>query len=199
MRGRSIPCMSDATTDPMTANWNRCSPVHSEFAPRSSMCVCPWRARIREMIAGRSMPSIVFSTKRPVAISAPVLPALTHACASPDFTRSMATRIEESFFLRKRVLRLLVHATTCEASRTTMRSPSARAPLLSAALKRLAEPDQDHAQVGIFAHGSQCRRHSHAWAVIAAHGIDRNREGCGGCQGLKRRVPREAALFDSTR
>ena len=31
-------------------------------------------------IAGRSMPGSVFSTKREIAISAPVLPALTHAC-----------------------------------------------------------------------------------------------------------------------
>jgi hypothetical protein len=43
------------------------------------MCVKPVRERIREMIAGRSMPSIVLSTKRAVAISAPVLPALTQA------------------------------------------------------------------------------------------------------------------------
>ena len=48
-------------------------------------------------IAGRSMPGSVFSTKREIAISAPVLPALTQACASPLFTRSTATRIEESF------------------------------------------------------------------------------------------------------
>ena len=80
------------------------------------MCVWPWRARMREMIAGRSMPSIVFSTKRPVAISAPVLPALTQASASPAFTRSIATRIEESFFLRSASCGFSSMETTCVAS-----------------------------------------------------------------------------------
>ena len=43
------------------------------------------------------MPGKVFSTKRAVAISAPVLPALTQALASPDLTKLMATRMDESF------------------------------------------------------------------------------------------------------
>ena len=46
------------------------------------------------------MPGSVFSTKREIAISAPVLPADTHACAVPSLTRLIATRIDESFFLR---------------------------------------------------------------------------------------------------
>ena len=48
-------------------------------------------------IAGRSIPGNVLSTKREIAMSAPVFPALTQACASPVLTRSMATRIDESF------------------------------------------------------------------------------------------------------
>jgi len=52
------------------------------------------------MMAGRSTPGIIFSTKCAVAISAPVLPALTHADAAPDLTRSSALRIEESFLRR---------------------------------------------------------------------------------------------------
>jgi hypothetical protein len=48
-------------------------------------------------MAGRSMPAMVLSTKREIAMSAPVLPALTQACASPAFTRFTATRIDESF------------------------------------------------------------------------------------------------------
>jgi hypothetical protein len=35
-----------------------------------------------------------------MAIKAPVLPAETHAAASPVLTRLIATRIEESFLLR---------------------------------------------------------------------------------------------------
>src|SRR3989440_5837209 len=52
------------------------------------------------MIAGRSIPGSVLRTKRDTAISAPVLPALTQACASPFFTSSTATRTDESFLLR---------------------------------------------------------------------------------------------------
>src|SRR6266481_6715394 len=52
------------------------------------------------MIAGRSMPGSILRTKRDTAISAPVLPALTQACASPFLTSSTATRTDESFLLR---------------------------------------------------------------------------------------------------
>ena len=51
-----------------------------------------------EAIAGRSMPSIDLRTNFAVAIDAPVFPALTTASASPAFTRSTATLIDESFF-----------------------------------------------------------------------------------------------------
>ena len=46
-------------------------------------------------IAGRSIPSSVFRTKRAIAISAPVLPALTQTSALPSLTRLIATRIDE--------------------------------------------------------------------------------------------------------
>ena len=46
------------------------------------------------------MPASVFSTKRAIAISAPVLPALTQASARPSLTRLIATRIEELRLVR---------------------------------------------------------------------------------------------------
>src|SRR3546814_8514732 len=46
--------------------------------------------------AGRSMPCIVRSDSFAIAISAPVLPAETAACASPDFTAAIASPIERS-------------------------------------------------------------------------------------------------------
>ena len=48
-------------------------------------------------MAGRSIPGNVFKTKRAVAMSAPVLPALTQALARPSLTKLIATRMEESF------------------------------------------------------------------------------------------------------
>ena len=53
------------------------------------------------MMAGRSIPGMVLSTNLAIAINAPVLPALTQAPAAPSLTRLMATRMEESFLLRK--------------------------------------------------------------------------------------------------
>jgi fatty acid/phospholipid biosynthesis enzyme len=48
---------------------------------------------IEEIIAGLSIPGIIFKTNLAVAISAPVLPALTHASACPSRTKLIATRI----------------------------------------------------------------------------------------------------------
>ena len=49
-------------------------------------------------IAGRSTPGRRPSTNSPHAIIAPELPADTTASASPDFTRSKQTRIDDCFF-----------------------------------------------------------------------------------------------------
>ena len=122
------------------------------------MCVWPWRARMREMIAGRSMPSIVFSTKRPVAISAPVLPALTQASASPAFTRSIATRIEESFFLRRASCGFSSMATTCVASCTRTRSTQLRGRVAQQLLDGFAQTDEHDAQVGLGLRARRARR-----------------------------------------
>ena len=70
-----------ASAVPMTANWTSCSGVQLTLAPRSSTVVAPVRVGSCEAIAGRSIPGSIFSTKREIAISAPVLPAETHACA----------------------------------------------------------------------------------------------------------------------
>src|SRR3546814_6800493 len=47
------------------------------------------------------MPLSIFSTNLAVAINAPVLPAETTAWARPSRTRLIATRIDESFLVRK--------------------------------------------------------------------------------------------------
>jgi hypothetical protein len=67
----------------------QCAALQSTLAPRSSMCVTPTTEGIALMMAGRSTSGSVLSTKRAVAISAPVLPALTQASACPDLTRSI--------------------------------------------------------------------------------------------------------------
>ena len=53
---------------------------------------------MRVAMAGRSIFGMDLRTNLAVAIAAPVLPALTTASTSPRLCRSIATRIEESFF-----------------------------------------------------------------------------------------------------
>ena len=96
--GRSLCSTADTSIAPMMPNCSRFSGVQSTFAPRSSTYVLVRRMFGSTLaIAGRSMPASVLSTKREIAIRAPVLPALTQACASPLFTRLTVTRIDESF------------------------------------------------------------------------------------------------------
>jgi len=73
------------------------------------------------------MPGSVFSTNFAVAMRAPVLPALTQACARPSFTRSIATRMEECFLVRMAVRTSSSMPTTSVAGTTVMRAlPVAR-------------------------------------------------------------------------
>ena len=71
-----------------------------------------------------NVPGKVLSTKREMAIKAPVLPAETTACAEPSLTRSIATRMDESFFARIATTGDSSMATTSDACRTCARSPN---------------------------------------------------------------------------
>ncbi len=102
--GRALPVKTEQSAAPMTANWRKCSAVQSTFAPKSNMIEPPSECMplpagegITDAIAGRSMPGKVLSTNREVAMSAPVLPALTQASASPFFTASKAKRSVDCF------------------------------------------------------------------------------------------------------
>ena len=112
----------------MTANWTSCSGVQSTFAPKSNTNVmCPSFEGMNLAMAGRSMPGMVFSTKRAVAISAPVLPADTAACAKPSLTWLTAPRIEESFLFFKADCGCSSISTTCVAGMTSILSMGAAA------------------------------------------------------------------------
>src|SRR5260363_63833 len=103
MAGFSLPSMADTSACPISAKRSSSRGLQSMFAPRSSMVVPPERCGITAANAGRSMPASVFSVQREMAINAPVLPADTHACAWPAFTKLSAIRIDESFFLRSAI------------------------------------------------------------------------------------------------
>ncbi|VAQ35281.1 Uncharacterised protein [Klebsiella pneumoniae] len=100
-RGLAMPTTSSASTAPITANCTSIVLSQSTLAPRSSTTVLPfcWCGKTVTS-AGRSIPSIGLSSSFARPISAPVLPALTQACARPSFTSSSATRIELPRLLR---------------------------------------------------------------------------------------------------
>ncbi len=61
--GSSLPKIAATRALPITANWSRCSALQSTLAPRSSTVVKPSCSLGSSVaIAGRSMPSTVFST-----------------------------------------------------------------------------------------------------------------------------------------
>ena len=79
---------------------------HSVLAPRSSMTrsLSP-SVGSKAASAGRSMPGMVRSASLAIAISAPVLPPETAACASPSFTAAMARPIERGLGAADRLAR----------------------------------------------------------------------------------------------
>ena len=100
-RGRSTPSTRSEKIAPMRAYWARFSAVESGFAPMSSSTNGLSPPTIWTASAGRSTPRRRPSRRTAAAIPAPVWPAVTTASASPFRTRSVATRIEASFFSRR--------------------------------------------------------------------------------------------------
>ena len=147
--GRSMPSTAVTSALPMTANWTSCSGVQLTLAPRSSAVVTPLRVGSCDAIAGRSMPGSVFSTKRAIAISAPVLPADTHACACPSRTRLIATRIDESFFLRNASAGGSSIATTSAAAWTVIRSRAGERARASACVRGSGSPTRMARAAGV--------------------------------------------------
>ena len=87
-----------AKTEPMCANWSRCSGRASAFAPESSSTDGPFLAGITTAIAGRATPGSRRSSRKLAASIAPVFPAETTASASPSPTARQATTSELSGF-----------------------------------------------------------------------------------------------------
>jgi hypothetical protein len=122
-----------------------CSTEQLTLAPRSSTVTVPVRVGICPAIAGRSIPGSVFSTNRDIAISAPVLPADTQACAVSSFTRLIATRIDESFFRRNASAGGSSISTTSVAMCSERRSRAGDRRRASAALSGLRARRRSHA------------------------------------------------------
>jgi len=112
--GSFLPKTARAKLSPIIANWNKLSPLHSEFAPRSSITLCPLRVGNKLQIAGRSMPGRVRRVSLLIAIKAPVLPPETAASARPSFTALIASCMDDSF------LRMAREGFSCASTTTSV-------------------------------------------------------------------------------
>jgi hypothetical protein len=112
-------------------------------------------------MAGRSMPAMVFSTKREIAISAPVLPALTQACASPALHQVHRDAHRRILLVAHRLRRRLVHRHDLARRVHAQRAPGARR-ARQLALDRVALPDQHDVDVGCARLEFERGRHRHA-------------------------------------
>ena len=175
-----MPSIAATSAVPITANCTSCSGEQLTLAPRSSTVTTPSRVGSCPAIAGRSMPGSVFSTKREIAISAPVLPAETHACATSSLTRLIATRIDESFFLRNASAGGSCISTTSLAACSVSRSRAGDESFASAALQRRLQADRDHPRVGRCLEKLERRRQRGRGAVVAPHRVDGYRDRHGG-------------------
>ena len=97
--GSSTPRYTSAITEPMTANWAKCSGLTSRLAPTSSTTVGVPSGKMAA-IAGRATPLILPMTKAEAASAAPVDPADTIPTASPSATRPAATITDAPFLDR---------------------------------------------------------------------------------------------------
>ena len=84
-----------AMAAPITAISTRCSASVPIVAPTSRTTLSPRTVGHRQAIAGRSTPAIVLRQIFDIAMSAPVLPAETAACASPSRTAWIARHIDD--------------------------------------------------------------------------------------------------------
>ena len=108
--GSSTPSTSSAKTEPMCANWSRCSGRASAFAPAVEQDGRAALARDRRRRSrGADTPGSRRSSRRQAASIAPVFPAETTASACLRPTARQAATSELSGFARDGLGRLLVH------------------------------------------------------------------------------------------
>ena len=128
-------------------------------------------------IAGRSMPGSVFSTKREIAISAPVLPALTQACASPALHEVDRDAHRGVLLAAQRLRRRLVHLHDlgwrgARAGARPRRAPRAAS---SASMRVLAADQDERRRRAVARQVLERGGHRHVGAVVAPHAVDGNR------------------------
>ena len=144
--------------------------MESGLAPMSSRTMGPVAVIIWTASAGRSTPGRRPRRRIAAAMPAPVWPAVMTASASPRRTRSVATRIEESFFSRRARAGCSSIPTTCAA--WTIETLAGSGPAMGPRGRLVT--DEDEPVVGVGAGESQDAGHDLGGTVVAAHRVDRD-------------------------
>ena len=143
-------------------------------APRSSTIDAPRSVGHSAAIAGRSIPGIVLRLNFAIAISAPVLPADTATSASPFFTASMASHIDDfQRPLRSAWLGLSSIWTTTSLWTSREAACSRGRAASSGATTRLVAK-QEKLDVGVPGQRQLGAWNDHAAPVVTPHGVERD-------------------------
>ncbi len=175
---------------PMTARSTRCASSAPIEAPTSSTTDSPLSVGQSAAMAGRSMPGSIFRLKRAIAISAPVLPAETATSASPFFTASMASHIDDfqrpwrSAWLGLSSMRMATSVWT-----TRERALQPRQAVEQRARSRRLSPNSMNSMSGWRVSEMSAPGSDHRRAMVAAHGVERDADLIGHGTALAARTP----------
>ena len=175
-----MPSTAATSALPITANWTSCSGVQLTLAPRSSTVVDARRAsaaaprspdgRCRAASSARSArsPSARRCCRRE-----------TQACATSSLTRLIATRIDESFFLRSASAGGSCIATTSLAGvqRQRDRAPASVEPARAPPRAASSSPTSDHPRVRRSSRNRSAAGTRDRGTVVAPHRVDGYRDG----------------------
>ena len=124
-----------------------------------------------EAIAGRSIPGMVFSTKREIAINAPVLPALTQASRLAALYEIDGDAHRGIFLALERIRRWLVHGDHLRSVMNAKPRTRLLARLLEFCLDRIPQSDEDNDRCIRMLEKAQSCGHGNVRAEISPHTV----------------------------
>ena len=133
-------------------------------------------------IAGRSIPAMVRRLNLAIAISAPVLPADTATSASPFFTASMASHIDDFQRPLRSAWLGLSSILTATSVCTTPRGGLEPRTGVEQRVDHGAVAEQEELDVGMSAERELGARNDHRGPMVSPHGVERDADFLGhGC------------------
>ena len=152
----------------------RCSASAPIEAPRSSTIEVPRSVGHSAAIAGRSMPGSILRLNLAIAISAPVLPAETATSASPFFTASMASHIDDFQRPLRSAWLGLSSIRTATSVWTSRQAPWSCGMGREQRLDQGRIAEQDEGGLGMVLQRSRRAGNDHRRPMVTAHGVKRD-------------------------